>query len=72
LIGKSEESELKVNGSGTIKAKNLLSRIVDAKINGSGTIELFSTNKPNKKINGSGTIKSFGPNKVNHKIIDID
>lgn len=69
LSGASDTLSCKLNGAGTIDAKELNAKEADLIINGAGTIKATATDKLEAQINGAGTISYYGnPSDVSQQI----
>ena len=62
IIGNGEVETLvvKINGSGDVMSKEIISKSATITINGSGDAEVFARDSINAKINGAGNIEYFG------------
>ena len=62
IIGNGEVETLvvKINGSGDVMSKEIISKSATITINGSGDAEVFASDSINAKINGAGNIEYFG------------
>jgi hypothetical protein len=63
IAGTAASSDLRITGSGFLRAKELNSLVCEAYISGSGNIETFVTQTLNVTITGSGTVY-YGGNPV--------
>ena len=69
LSGASNTLSCKLNGAGTIDAKELSAKEADLTINGAGTIKATMTDALDAQINGAGTISYYGgPDNVSQQI----
>ncbi len=69
LSGASDTLSCKLNGAGTIDAKELSAKEADLTINGAGTIRATATDALDAQINGTGTISYYGdPDDISQQI----
>jgi len=67
-IGKANEHNIKIEGSGSIKAFDLTNKITNINIIGSGSTQVSPTDNLNVKISGSGSVKYQGNPTIDQSI----
>lgn len=60
LIGKVNEQDIKISGSGSYDAGDLFSKKVNLKVSGSGKTTIWATESLDVNISGSGTVEYYG------------